>query len=420
LELAEKRGARNNDYSIHFYDYEKYVRGYRVLREAVSPELVAPLFEHLSDYRVILVPFSGVNLDYIVEIVRSVKGWEKVETHTLGTLIVKEAKTLEKLGIPPYIVALDISNVNVEETSRLSVGGSLGAVEVSGGYERATVRSVEAGVSSRTLRALMKILLESVDSPTVVVLSKPDVDFLGAELVAGVAASNPNLVFLVQSPNEYSREYASLYRLPGSWSLNVPLYHTTFKNHIINVYTRVRDELNRARLPWKKARRNLAATIDLLIETGILRRQAGIFLSRLVSPVLVFEALNRFVAMMYAHLDSPTSLLDEYHNADNAGKAMIRAELLDAAERYAAEAEMRVVGEAIGAAEAENALAILLEDEVEAREVLWAVEEGENPPESPTLYAAAKLGVVSLRYGRTKEVKPGIRYLYDYVRERTQ
>lgn len=345
-------------------DLEKYSIAERELIQAFHEEgykNFAYAFEQLADYNIIVVPHSYKSGDEIIlaKMIKVLKGWNNIRVVKLSRLLIEKADVLEKIGHPlsliTYVLENAPANLEIAEFSGKSFNGKVGVqpLQLSIGGEYDEKKMVTVSIKSvNTVKTAVSLVLDSVDTPTLLIISDRELEAVGAETLLNAVVANPNLVIVTFLPTRPSKEFVKLVTSERVASVNVPVMYASMKTYIINAYLAMSKKL----MPGLKdvvqrranTKRSLAFTIQLLVEMGLLQRAVGIFVYRLVSPMLIMSATNKVIAKMYALLQrSPEKILAFYRRADERTRRMMRNEFLSIIDRLIEEAEAETVMESL-------------------------------------------------------------------------
>lgn len=350
-------------YVGHHTDIEKYSVAERELSNLLLEEgykYFTHVFEVLADYNIIVVPLVYKPKDEILlaKIIASIRGWDDVKVAKLTKLLMEKADVLEKLGHPLSQIVYALENapvsVKITEATDKVVGGGISAhvVTAEGKYKQKELTSIEAQSNVETVRTAISMVLDSVDKPTLLILSERELEVLGAETILNSVVANPNLVIVVFLPSRPSKEFVKLVTSDRVVSLNIPIMYSSMKSYIINAYLAMAKNLAAPSIidvvvqGRSKTKRGIAHTIQLLVETGLLQRAVGIYLYRLANPLLVISATNNLIAKVYAQLErSPEAILGLYRKGDKNTRSLIRRELAYVVDKLINKVELETVME---------------------------------------------------------------------------
>jgi len=313
---------------------EKYDAALQILNEYVLKRgyrFLARICEPISDYNVIIAPFPyrWRTEILIAQIVSELRGWSNARVAKLTQLLVQHDDILKKFGHPLSQVAYLLENARarfeVEETERRGgrfEGGLEAGVARVGGMasvesETKTLQSMTG--SARTLRYAVRAVLEAVEKPTILVLSDYEVDVLGAETILDSVVGNQNLVILVYLPTRPSPEFVKIVLSDRTTSLNLPISFARMKSMVVNMYIDAGKNIGNGFFR-QETRAGVSDTIKLLTETGVLQHAAGVIAYRLPNPVMIKEAMNKFIALFYGHMERRASTLLDFYKVLDPGQ----------------------------------------------------------------------------------------------------
>ena len=310
------------------------------------------------------------------------------------------------------------------------------ALGMKGSYEKKEILRVKMQASLDTVRSAVSMVLDSVDKPTILILSDRELELLGADIILNAVVGNPNLVVVTFLPTRPSKEFVKLVTSDRTGSINVPIMYSSMKSYIINAYYTmaqklmpgIRDVVQRK----ANTKRGIAGTIFLLLNTGILQRVVGGYLYRLGNPMLILIATNKVIAKTYALLQrNPMKMVEFLEKANWRTKKMIKNELESiVVERLMEEAEAETVLSVLNQSAVATIYSMLTKVLGTPKDKLFSLlskntlSELDYPilfnreNEYKTIEFMRKVGILSLRATRNGyyTLSPGIEYLYSTIK----
>ena len=215
------------------------------------------------------------------------------------------------------------------------------------------------------------------------------------------------------------------------------MFYSANKTYVLNMYRRIGELYgNSSILGWiKDSRRTgtklgLSRTIRLLTDMGLLQSVVGQFTIRLVNPLLVVEATNRYIAKMYAVLTRNPEKIREFYLKSNTNTRERLREAFKALSDKMAEESVNEVFLSTFTHHSINSIyrmlisydippsklsSFLTEDAL--RELSYPLYLSENRL-YPVLEFMRKMGILSIRTTKdgTFKLKPGIDIIYNNIR----
>jgi len=425
-------------------DGDKYTVALNILNEAIISKrydnILKNVFKPLSNYNIIIVPRpTKQDAEFIYKIISLVKGWENPDIKPLSTIIRENPHVLQAYGLTPEaLISASTTPVqtetNVEKYTSISGGLKVGFPQVSVNAGGKHVEKIERKMdvqytSNNVTAALIDILCEAnLKRPTILTLHEKEMEIYDMSIIAESSSLNRNLVVLLWLPSNVSEGFLKLLTQKDSWSTMLPKSEYT-KSYLINMYIAMSNDFIRSmelpllRKETSKVKTNVGYTIKLLVETGILQDTIEKFMNRLVDPVLVIDATNRFIAKMYAIIStSPKEILNyRASRPKEVREKVIDAEIKNVANTLIKETENEIISDYYGQ-DGLNKIYEVVKKLGNKEKLEDALKQRFYPSytsNNTIIEALIKLGVLAItkKTGKAQKITGGVVALYKIVKE---
>jgi len=314
-EKIDELGTRSR-----IYNRDLEILSNLIVKSSKYDDYLVDIFKPLEKYNVIFVPRPYNNNDELLyKAIRLVKGWKHVEIKDVSTILSENKDTIREFGVPPDVF-LHSLNSEIYIKARKEVVSSTD-IGIKGGLSN-TIGKFIASITKRNENkakyiyhitpelaktATEHILTEKVEKPTILIPHESELLVLGTETLVEASKHNRNLVTVLWLPHKPSKEHVKLLER-HEVGTSMMIKSDNMKGAIIEMYKKIGEELSESKDPQ---RHFLGKTIDRHAHTGLLQYVVDKFTDKLIDPVMVIDATNRFIAEIHTQELDPYEILGD-------------------------------------------------------------------------------------------------------------
>jgi len=279
-----------------------------IVKSSKYDEYLTDIFKPLEKYNVIFVPrpYNNSN-ELLYKAIRLVKGWKYVEIKDVITILSENKDAIRDFGIPPDAFLQSLySEIYIKARKEVITSTGIG---VKGGLSN-TIGKIIASITRRNENkakyifhitpelaktASDHILSRRVEKPTILNPHESEFLVLGTETLLEASKHNRNLVTVLWLPHKPSKEVIKLLER-HEVGTTMMIKSDNMRGLIIGMYGRIGDELLESKDPQRHL---LGDTIDEHVQIGTLQYAVDKFTDKLIDPVMVIDATNRFIAEIF-------------------------------------------------------------------------------------------------------------------------